>query len=339
MRKTVFIVVSIVISAVFLWLALRDVPLDQVFAAIGRANGGWIALSFASVTLALFLRGVRWKILVGGRLTLMQCAHIFNVGMFVNLLPLRAGEVVRVIIAARYNLPVLTAGASIIVERLLDVVMVVVVLAVGLARAPFVPAEIGRTAIVFSAVAIVGFIALVIFARFPALPHRVAAWLERRVPALQRLHLARRVDETLAGLAALTHLRVAAGAIFWTLIGWVISLGTFIMLLLAFDVPRTAPDVDLLGLGCLGLALAALGVALPVTVAGIGPYQGGARVAGELMRLDAVVSAGVGILFHGVTVINYALWGVIGLVALGVSFGDLVSAQRGASESAPAATP
>jgi len=337
MRKTLVIVASIVVSAVFLWLALRDVPLDQVFAAIGSANGGWIALSFASVTLALFLRGVRWKVLLGDRLTLMQCAHIFNVGMFVNLLPLRAGEVVRVIVAARCGVPVLTAGASIIVERLLDVVMVVIVLAIGLSRAPFIPAEIGRTAIVFSGVAVVGFAAVVVFARFPALAHRVAAWPEARIPALHRLHLAQRVEETLAGLSALTHLRVAAGAIFWTLIGWVISLGTFVMLLLAFDVPRIAPDVDLLGLGCLGLSLASLGVALPVTVAGIGPFQGGARVAGDLMGLDAVISAGVGILFHGVTVINYAMWGVIGLVALGVSFGDLMKAQCGTEETASAA--
>jgi uncharacterized protein (TIRG00374 family) len=335
MRRLIFIIVSIAVSGLFLWLALRDVPLDLVFTAIGRANLFWIIVSALSVTLALFLRGVRWKVLLGGKMTLMQCAHIFNVGMLVNQLPLRAGELVRIVIATRYQVPVLTSAASIIVERLLDVVMVVIVLAIGLARAPFVPEGTGRTAIAFSALAVVGFAVLIGFARFPAIPRRIVRGLNARIPALHRFNLEKRVDETLAGLLVLTHWRVAVGAVGWTLIGWAVSIGTYYTLLLAFDVSGLFPNVDPLAMSCLGVSLASLGVALPLTLAGIGPFQGGSRVAGELMGLDAVVSAALGIVFHGVTVLNYTFWGVVGLLALGVSYGDLVKAQQQAE--APAA--
>lgn len=329
MRKTIFIIVSIIVSGLFLWLALRDVPLDQVLEAIRQANLLWVLISFLSVGLALLLRGVRWRVLLGGRMTLAQCTHIFNVGMLVNQLPLRAGELVRVVLATRCDVPVFTSAASIIVERLLDVVMVVIVLAIGLARAPFVPEGIGSTALVFSGVAIAGFAVLIVFARFPRIPLRITAWIEGKLPALKRFHLSKRVQETLEGLTALTNWRVAAAAIFWTLIGWVVSLGTYYALLLAFNVPQIAPDVDLLAMVCLGVSLASLGVAIPVTVAGIGPFQGGSRVAGELIGLNAIIAAALGIVFHGVTVLAYAFWGIIGVLALGVSFGDLVKAQEG----------
>ncbi len=328
MRKAIFIIVSIIVSGLFLWLALRDVPLDQVLDAIRRANLFWILVSFLSVGLALLLRGVRWRVLLGNRMTLAQCTHIFNVGMLVNQLPLRAGELARVVVATRYGVPVFTSAASIIVERLLDVVMVVIVFAVGLARAPFVPEGIGNTALVFSGVAVVGFAALIVFARFPQIPLRITAWLEGKLPALKRFNLSKRVQEILEGLTALTNWRVAALAIFWTLVGWVVSLGTYYALLLAFNVPAIAPEVDLLAMICLGVSLASLGVAIPVTVAGIGPFQGGSRVAGELIGLNAIIAAALGIVFHGVTVLAYAFWGIIGVLALGVSFGDLVKTQE-----------
>jgi uncharacterized protein (TIRG00374 family) len=334
MRRLIFILVSILVSGVFLWLAMRDVPLDDLFAAIGQANVPLVLVSFGSVTLALFLRGVRWQVLIGGRMTFMQCSHIFNVGMFINMLPLRAGEVARVVLATRFGVPVFTSGASIVVERLLDVVMVLIVLAVGLSRAPSVPEGTGRAAVLFSIVAVIGFAVLIVFARFPRLPHAIIAWLEGRIGALKRLNLARRVDEVLDGLRIFTHPATAVRAIGWTLVGWAVSLVTYWSLLIAFNVPSLVPDVDMLSLACMGLALASLGVALPVTVAGIGPFQGASRVAGELAGVPSAVSAAIGVVFHGVTYITYGAWGIIGLLALGVRLGDVMRAGEKAPDTA-----
>lgn len=333
MRKLAFILISIVVSGIFLWLALRDVPLGDMFASISQANVLLVFASFASVGLALALRGIRWQVLIDKRMSFLQCFHIFNVGMLINMLPLRAGEVARVVLATRFGVPVFTSGASIIVERLLDVVMVLIVLAVGLSRAPSVPESAGRAAVLFSIVAVVGFVTLIIFARFPRLPHAIIGWLEARIAPLKRLNLTRRVDEVLDGLRIFTHLGTAVKAVGWTLIGWAVSLFTFWSLLIAFNVPTLVPDADIVSLTCMGLALASLGVALPVTVAGIGPFQGAARVAGELVGVPAAVSAAIGVVFHGVTFVSYGLWGVIGLLALGVNLGDVMRAKPTAEAS------
>jgi hypothetical protein len=48
------------------------------------------------------------------------------------------------------------------------------------------------------------------------------------------------------------------------------------------------------------------------------------RVAGDAVGMTAVVSTTLGFLFHGIVVIVYAFFGVIGLIALGVSLGDVL---------------
>jgi hypothetical protein len=77
-------------------------------------------------------------------------------------------------------------------------------------------------------------------------------------------------------------------------------------------------------LSALSVSMAALGVAIPVTVAGIGPFQGAVRLGGEILGMNAVLAATLGIVFHGVTLLGYAVFGVIGLLGLGMSLGDLM---------------
>jgi uncharacterized protein (TIRG00374 family) len=325
MRKWLFVVGSVVVSAVLLWLTLRDVPLDQVWATIQRSNMFWIVVSFLTVGGALFTRGVRWNVMLGGRVGVRPGFYIFSVTMLLNQLPLRAGEVVRVLLATRYQVPVMTAAASVIVERLIDVVIVVVIIAIGLTQLPDVPAGVAQTAALFGAGAVAAFVVLIGFALRPALGHRLALWLEKVLPFLRRFKLQQQVDAVLAGLRPLTHMRTFALTALWTVIAWSFSLATFMALARAIDLQGTSALVYAM----IGVGLAALGVAIPLTLASIGPFQGAVRVAGEMLLVDAVASAALGLLFHGVTLLAYAVFGVIGIVGLGVSAGDLFSSALG----------
>ena len=331
MRRVILIVASIVVSGIFLWLALRDVPLADVADNIRQANLFWIVVSFLLVGVSLWSRGVRWSGLVGHRIPVMKAFYLFSITMFVNLLPLRAGEVVRSLLATRYGVPFVTAAASIIIERLIDVVAVVILLAVGLAQLPSVPTAVTNTISVFALLAVVGFAVLIVFARFPQVAHNLLTWIESRVSILQRLGLRKRLEEVLDGLRPLTHLRSAASAILWTVIGWGISFITFYTLELAFGVQESNPWL----MSALSITLASFGAAIPVTVASIGPFQGAVRLAGEMVGMNAVLAASLGIVFNGLTVLGYAVFGGIGLITLGVSFGDLLNrAQSGTQATA-----
>lgn len=333
MRRLILIVASLLVSGAFLWLALQGVPLADVVENIRGANLFWIVVSLALVGLGLWTRGVRWSGLVGFRIPVMTAFYLFSITMFINLLPLRVGEVVRSLLATRYGVPVVTAAASIIIERLIDVVAVVVLLAIGVAQLPSVPPVVVNTMALFAAAAVAAFVVLILLARFPQLAHKLLLAIESRFAFLARLGLRKRLEEVLDGLRPLTHWRSAGHALLWTAIAWGISLLTFYALELALGVEGG----NLWLMSALSICLASFGAAVPVTVASIGPLQSAVRAAGEMVGLPSIIGASLGIIFHGVTVLGYVIFGSLGLLVLGVSFGDLI--KRAGAENKPLAEP
>ena len=137
---------------------------------------------------------------------------------------------------------------------------------------------------------------------------------------IKRLNLVRRIDEVLDGLRPLTHPGKAAQALFWTTAGWFFSLVTFYALERALGIS----GVDLVMGALIGVSLAAFSIAIPVSVAAIGPFESAVRVAGDAVSMSPIAATTLGFLFHGVTVLSYAIIGTIGLIALGISLGEVM---------------
>ncbi len=330
MRRTLFILASIVVSALFLWLALRGVPLEEVWQRIQQADLGWALVGFITMSLGLFTRAVRWRGLLDFKISLSQSFHILNIGFLLNQLPLRAGEVARVLLATtRSEVPLMTAATSVIVERMLDTLLVVLMLVWAITRLPDAPAAITAPTALFGVAVVVAFAILIFFARYPAIGHKTIAFLERLLPFLKRLSLSRLLDHVLAGLKPLTHWRSALHAVVWTLISWGVSLTTVYSLARSLGID----NVDMLILSVLGLSLASFSIAIPVSVAAIGPYEAAVKVAGQAVGLAEETALSLGFLFHGINIIGYAVWGVIGLLVMGVSLGDVMSARPSSAES------
>lgn len=331
MRRWIILAASLLVSGVFLWLALRGVPFNDVIDGIRQANLLWVGVSILCIIGAQGSRAIRWRGLLNNRVPLVRAFHILNLTMLLNQLPLRAGEVARSLLATRSDVPVVTAATSIVVERLIDVVVVVVMLAAALTRLPSAPAAVSQAAALFGAAAVVAFVGLIIFARYPQIAHRVLAWLETHLPMIKRLNLVQRIDEVLDGLRPLTRLDRAAHALFWTIAGWAFSLITFYALERALGVT----GVDLVMGAFIGVSLAAFSIAIPVSVAAIGPFESAVRVAGDAVSMSPVTATTLGFLFHGVTVLSYAVIGTIGLIALGISLGDVLKQSSHESSNKP----
>ncbi|MEP7290540.1 MAG: lysylphosphatidylglycerol synthase transmembrane domain-containing protein [Chloroflexota bacterium] len=321
MRRWIILAVSVVVSVVFLVLALRDVPIRDVIAGIQQADFGWVLLSMIGVVGTLATRAVRWRGLLDNRIPLIQAFHILNITMLLNLLPLRAGELARSLLATRSGVPVVTAATSIVVERLIDVVAVVLMIALAVSRLPAISPVVTQAATFFGAAAVIAFVVLVSFARYPQIAHRVLEWLKARIPLLARLNGRKRADEVLDGLRPLTHPRRALHALVWTVIAWTTSLLTFYALERALQIN----NVDQFAGALLGVALVSLSLAVPVSVASLGPFESAVRVAGDAVSMTALAGTTLGFLFHGISVLGYAIFGVIGLIALGVSLSDVMS--------------
>lgn len=116
--------VGILVSVIFLFLALRGLQLDLVVSSVKSANLLWllpvVPLYFTSVG----FRSLRWNYLLRPvkKVPTREIFPVVAIGyMGNNIFPARAGELLRsVVLKRRYGIPISASLASIIVERIID---------------------------------------------------------------------------------------------------------------------------------------------------------------------------------------------------------------------------
>lgn len=313
-KRILFILASIVVSAISLALVLRAVPVSDVINSLRSADPAFLLIALLFATLALLTRGIRWWLLLDRRISVVESFHMVNVMFLGNQLPFRLGEVARGILATRRGVPLVVSGASIVVERLIDMLVVVLVIAFAVSQLPSVPADITEKAALFGALALVGFLILLAFAHAPGPAHGLLNAILKAAPPLKRLPLRTMLDHLLEGLRPLTDLRTLANTAIWTALAWGTAMAAFYFSHLALGI-----EVDYLTSVTLGIALTALSIAFPVSVAALGPFELAILATGQLVGMSDADALALGFLLHGINVFCYAVWGTIGLLALGAS--------------------
>ncbi|MDE2142425.1 MAG: flippase-like domain-containing protein [Elusimicrobia bacterium] len=140
-RKLLSAVLGLAGTAFFLWLALKDVSLSQLSSALAGAKWVWLIPMAAIVYLDLFVRAVRWRVLLSRARPGASTWELFRleaIGLGVNnVLFLRLGELARGVLAARrLNISAFAALASVVVERALDVAALLAIFIVASGMAP-----------------------------------------------------------------------------------------------------------------------------------------------------------------------------------------------------------
>lgn len=134
-RSNWMIVSGIIISIFFLYLAFRKVNIKEIKKALRLANYYWLFPAVVSYTMAFLMRGIRWRYLL---LPIKKCKisnliSIVVIGFMANnLLPLRAGELIRAYVNGnKENISKSSSFATIIVERVFDGLVLVILLLVA----------------------------------------------------------------------------------------------------------------------------------------------------------------------------------------------------------------
>jgi uncharacterized membrane protein YbhN (UPF0104 family) len=257
------------LAALLLWWSLRGVDWKQVAGIIARARWALLAVAAGTSSCSLFLRGLRWRILLNAteRFSVGTVFWANNAGYLGNsLLPARAGEVIRsFLISSRSSLSrtyVLTTALS---ERLMDVVALVLwssLLLLGVHPKPVWMQQLSRT---MAIVAGAGAAAITILPHTGGLLESVLG----RVPLPARLRqLALRLcEQVLSGMRAFHDWRRFAGFASLTVVIWcsdavgIMALGRALHL----ELPFSTAFLLLTALG--------LGSALPSTPGYVGIYQ------------------------------------------------------------------
>lgn len=182
-KKILRLITGCALAALFLWLILRQISLAETKRAFLGAGFAWIAAALAVFAAGYSCRIRRWQIMLqadSAGLRWRNCAGPFLASFAANnVLPFRAGDVMR---SFAFNQKLgTTAGvmiATLFVERLLDLLTVLIFLGAALA---FFGVESSRFARVGSAVLIGGGMMILIILLFPRLFSPVARVLGRTV--------------------------------------------------------------------------------------------------------------------------------------------------------------
>jgi uncharacterized membrane protein YbhN (UPF0104 family) len=171
---------GLLVSAGALVLLLRGIDGAALVRAASRLSAGGLLLALALLTAGYALRVVRWWWMLAAfdrRLRVRDCVTPFVASIALNnVLPLRAGDAVRAFgFQKRLGLPAATVLGSVVLERLLDLAMLLAIFFAGAAAAPAeaLPAGMARAAAVVAAGAIAVLVLL------PLLGPPVARRLER----------------------------------------------------------------------------------------------------------------------------------------------------------------
>jgi uncharacterized protein (TIRG00374 family) len=341
MRSHIRTIVVLAVAVALIALFLHNVDLWGVVAAISQARPEWLALSLATMVANLAIRALRWKYLLEplAPTTFASAFRATAVGFAANsVLPARAGEVIRPYFLARQaregqtgRMTATGAFATIILERLLDVVAVLVLLASyvfvfgrDLSHAnPVMFTAVKWAGATAAAGALVALIVLFALAGDPARLGRMMARLGEVVPSALASLIARIAEKFARGLGAIRRPRRLLVALAWSFPLWLsIAAGIWaVAVAFRFAVPFTG--------SFLLIAFLVIGVAVP-TPGAIGGFHEAFRV-GATMVFGAPDAAAVGaaIVLHAFSIGPSLLLGLFFAAQEGLNLGGM---QRLAAE-------
>lgn len=322
------------VSAAAIYLVFHQIDLRALGLALAGADYIYIVPSALLIVIGLGARTVRWRVLLAARLPAGRAFNIINITYLLNgLLPFRLGELGRAYLATRAQPPVpaFTTLSTILVERLLDTLAVLIIIGVALPIAP-VPPELRAAAFAFLPALLIGFTVVLVLAAHPA---RTLGLARRLLPASfpPRERIIGWLEHFLSGLRPLTRPRTLALLLFWTAAAWALSVLSGFVLMRAFF-----PSGDL-GTTALFTAAASFAVALPAVPGNVGPYEASILIALSAMGYgaDAETALAFAIVVHFLNLGVVAILGVSGFIAEGVSLEQLSQGVRSVRQQESAA--
>jgi uncharacterized protein (TIRG00374 family) len=292
------------ISLVAVALVVQSVNLPAAWESLRRAQPGWILLLVLFIAGDVILRAVRWRVLLspvadvpfGATLASLLVGYLAN-----NVLPARLGEIVRSHdLGERTRVSRSTILGTIVVERVVDTLVVVVIAAIAIL-------VLSVRGVVASAVlvglAVSGLLVVAIAVGMAA--HRLPGW-DRVRAFIGRWPRVRHILVRLrAGLSIVSNVRVMAAAVVLSIASWSFTVLAFAAAAQAVGVEPTIGQAALLAAGT------NLATAVPAAPGYVGTY--------ELAAVTIAASVGIGreaalafvVLVHAVSLLLTSIGGAV----------------------------
>lgn len=325
------ILIGLLLAAFFLYLFLRNIDLHEVWAVIRGGNPLWLLLAVGANLLNYFLRAVRWRyfLLPIKKTRLWNLYNTTVIGFALSsIFPARIGEVVRpYLLGSKEQISKTSALATIVVERVVDTLTILFILVVYLlvlihpdqlseqAKSSLV--ELKRAGLVLFAAVIGLALFLYYLTTKPTLVKKMAARVEKWLPAKMANKLDDILDSFIQGLSILHDPKLLLKIAAWSIFMWLVICFSFWAGVVAYIPDFHFSNVFLI------LVLLAIGVAVP-TPGAVGSYHLACKIG--LTRFFGVPDAQAGaiaVVSHFIGFVPVTLLGILFLWREGLTAGKI----------------
>ena len=332
------LVASLALTALFLWLALRNVDLAGVGAALRSAHYGYLLPAALCTVAGYAVRTLRWRTILAPAkpIAFRRLFPVLMIGFATNnLLPARIGEFARAyVLGSREGVSRSTALATVVVERVCDGLTLIAMMTLTLLLFPLPIDDPRLRAVELGATAIFGVatVALIGLLLFPGPALAVARAIERPLPDALATRIERLLLSFIQGLTALRSRRALLEITGLSLLVWTLEGTVYGLVLRAF--PFDLTPTEWLAASVFLLVFVNLGIMLPAAPGYIGTYQFFATLALGAFRVAPSLAFGLALVAHALQYSLITGMGLLCLWSLGLTPGRLSHIEEEADEAA-----
>lgn len=311
------IALGILISAVFLYLAFRQIEFDQLWQYLRSAKWAWVLLGLVFYLMGVWVRTWRWQILLNPlkRISQRELFPVVCIGyMGNNVYPARAGEVLRSILLKQSDdVPISGSLATIVVERLFDGITILALVLLNFRQLMQIAPDAEWMRRIQTGSILVGAIfalILLVFLAMVFLPKQtqsVSGWfINKLLPQKLRPKVSGILDKFIDGLRVLRSPGQSLLVLTLSMLIWIFEAGLYWGVMKALGLDLSFMSLLLIE-GVVNLVLL-----IPAAPGGLGTFDAAAKFMLSLFGIPAEQALGYAL------ILRVALW--IPITALGAIF-------------------
>lgn len=320
MKRALVLLVGVIVSVVSLYFAFREFKFGDVWDAMGQIQWLWFGLMLAPFVITFLAKVWRWRVLFYPDEERAPFGLLFGALMISYIpLPFRMGEVARgIITGSKSGIPMPRVFSTIVVEKVLDVLTLLLLLGISL---PFVevPANMQGPALTLGVLVTLGAVFLLVLVLKPSIAHGIAHFVGSKLPSRFGERIEKATDEVLQGFAPMSNPPVALKVVLWSLGTWGFNVVTVYLMLLAFNITVSPMSAAVL------VVAANLIMVVPAAPGSVGTFELAVITVLEALGQPRAVAQSFALFYHFIGLAPVAIMGIIAMIQLGVGFGTFRS--------------
>lgn len=334
-RRRIYFLIGLAISAILVWFLFRNIDTPQLWAALQQANYWWFLPTVVFIVFTMYQRAYRWNLMLAPikKVEFKNLLAATCVGFMANnVLPLRMGEFVRAYSLASQDKGITKSAslATIFVERMVfDLVALLLIFGGVLAFSSTLAYHIDQRTIlgiyISIGIAFVGMLLMILLAIRPKSVGESLAKYLFFLPENAKEFIKEIILRFSRGLEFLRNIRAVLSITFQTLLIWILMgvSNYFVFAAFGFDLPLDAAFVL--------LVVVSISILLPSSPGFVGVYHVGVVWSLSLYGIEREPALSCAIVLH---VVQYLVITIMGFYYLKKEHLSLKELEEGAADNA-----